>query len=63
MPKFRVRATVEVNCYRDVEAIDEEDAIEQCEGMGGNEWIEGHTVENEHVEIDSADLISAKKKK
>ena len=39
--RFKLRATVELTCEVIVEALDEEDALEQVEDIDANEWIEG----------------------
>lgn len=61
MPKFEVCANVTLRCTRTVEAIDEDDAIEQSSNISANEWVEGFTVESEHVEDLEAYEIKEKK--
>lgn len=52
MKKYKVTATVQLTCSRVLEADSAEDAWEQSEHIGANEWVEGFTVESEDVELE-----------
>lgn len=63
MRKFRVNAEITIRCSRVVDALDEEDAVDQCKGIGANEWIESFTVDSEYIEDLDAALIRPPKRK
>lgn len=61
MNKYKVYAEITFNCSREIDALDEQDAMDQCEYSPALEWIEGFTIEGSWCEIESAIKIKRKK--
>lgn len=63
LKKFEAHATIFIQVSLTVEALDEEDAMDQCNGFDVPSWLDCGFVASEEVEIDSVHELKIKKAK